>query len=213
MKKALKQHPRFAKFYINLSKLMEKSGVGTLREQVLEHARGNVLEVGCGNGMNFNHYDPAKVNTVTAIEPEQILLKQAIKNANLLTPSITVFQGQSEKLPFRNSCFDSVVFTLVLCSVLDPIKSLQEAKRVLKPGGKIVLLEHIKADSSLLLSAQKLANLVWPYFAGGCRLTRNTPSLVETSGFVNINKKLFSFLPTPLAVLTSPMVILTAQKP
>lgn len=191
---------------------MEASGLRELRQELLTYTTGSVLEVGCGNGMNFIYYAPDKVSKVIAVDPEKILIQEANKNAKKATVAVELVNAQSEKLPFKDECFDCVVFTLVLCSVKDPLKSINEACRVLKKGGTVVVLEHIISSSPKLKKAQELANFIWPHFAGGCQLTRNTPEIVNSTELSPIKSKLFSFKPSKLAILTSPMAMMVLKK-
>jgi ubiquinone/menaquinone biosynthesis C-methylase UbiE len=202
-----KAHPRFAKFYIKFSQYMEKSGFYKLRRGLIADIDGNILEIGCGNGMNFSHYK--KDVRIIAIEPEEILLTAARRNSNANTRLI---RSAAESLLFTSASFEVVVATLVLCSVTDQKAALAEIYRVLKPGGIFYLLEHVGSNSKLKL-AQNAADIFWPHLAGGCHLTRNTLEELKNAGFIVDQVESFKFLPSPVAVLVSPMIRGIAKKP
>ena len=135
------EHPLFARFYTRLSAFMEKD-IGKYRAALTRDLSGRVLEVGAGNGMNFAHYG-AGIDEVVALEPEPYLRERAREAAADAAPVITVVDGNATALDFEDHSFDTVIFCLVLCSIGDPGAALDEARRVLKPGGSVRFLSLI----------------------------------------------------------------------
>lgn len=177
------RHPLFARCYARLSSGMEKAGVGSIREQLLAGLSGSVLEAGAGNGLNFSHY-PAAVTGVLAVEPEPHLRGIAELAAAAAPVPIKVVDGTVERLPAEDGTFDAVVATLMLCSVRDMAVAIEEMHRVLRPGGKLIFMEHVRADSSGLRRVQRLADAtVWPLCFGNCHAARDPVAALTDGGF------------------------------
>lgn len=175
-------NPVFARLYSNLLvKGMDRQGVGELRDRLLADLAGTVVEVGAGDGANFAHY-PAAVEQVVAVEPDPYLRARAAARAG---ERITVLDGDAGNLPVEAASADAVVFCLVLCSVPDQRAALDEARRVLKPGGRLVVLEHVQApEEGLTRRVQRaLDATVWPHLFGGCHVGRDTAAAIEAAGF------------------------------
>ena len=170
------------------------------RVKLLSGLRGKVLEVGAGNGLNFAHY-PAEVELVTAVEPDPYLRKRATAAAESAGVRIEVADGTAESVPADDASFDAVVMSLVLCSVDQPA-ALREARRVLKPGGRLHFLEHVRAETAGLERVQRVVDsTVWPKLFGGCHTHRDTLKALEAEGFEVIQLERFRFpesgLPSP----------------
>ncbi len=153
-----------------------------LRARALEQASGTVLEIGAGTGLNFAHY-PKAVTKVTALEPSPGMLKRAEGRVAGAPVPVELKLGEAENLPFPDSSFDTVAATLVFCSVADPAKAVNEVKRVLKPGGKWLLLEHIRSAEPGMLRWQQRWNPLWSKIFLGCTLDRDIPALIRAAGF------------------------------
>ncbi|HKY32860.1 MAG TPA: methyltransferase domain-containing protein [Candidatus Polarisedimenticolia bacterium] len=167
------------------------------RRALLAQARGLVLEVGAGPGTNVGLFPPGVL--YVAMEPNvhsHLYLLEAHRRAGV-TPRL--LGGAGERLPFRSASCDTVVMTLVLCAVRDPAAVLSEARRVLKPGGRLLFLEHVAAPAaSRTRLAQAAAAPLWSLLAGGCRPDRDTPSRLAEAGFSRLEVEPFS-VPVPIA--------------
>lgn len=163
-----------------------------IRKQLTAKAKGEVLEIGAGTGLNFSHY-PAHIQHITALEPNEWLQKKASERAIHAHLPIDILQGKGEHLPFENDTFDTVVLTLVFCTIDDPITALKEIERVLKPGGKLLLFEHVRLQSPFLGWLQDKITPAWQRIADGCRLNRDTLHLIKARSFDIITIKSIMF--------------------
>jgi SAM-dependent methyltransferase len=153
------------------------------RTKVVPAAEGRVLELGIGMGLNLALYDPARVSSVTGVDPAAEL--RAVAEAAPRDPrlAVTVENGTAEALPFEAGSFDCVVCTFTLCSVHTPAAALAEARRVLKPGGRFLYCEHGLAPDADVAKWQRRIEPIWKRIAGGCHLTRPVTSAIEAAGF------------------------------
>lgn len=167
----------FANSYDFLMSPLEKRKFKEIREELLSLATGTVLEIGAGTGVNFPLYKyPDKV---VAIEPSQHMIEHAHSKRKQAQVPIDMVQASAEKLPFDSNQFDTVVATLVFCTISNPEKAIEEIKRVCKPGGKILLFEHVKMENRFLAGLQDLLNPAWKKMADGCNLNRDTLGLLK----------------------------------
>lgn len=154
----------------------EKSMLTRIRKNIIPKAFGNVLEIGYGTGVNFQYYNPALVKKISALDTQPSAVKL---NSEL---PIEFFKGQAENLPFEDETFDSVVETLVFCSVKNLDKAINEVLRILKPGGIFIFMDHVLPEEKNMAALFKATNTIWPKIAGGCNLTREPHKLIEASG-------------------------------
>jgi len=151
------------------------------RRQLVEDASGEVLEVGAGTGLNFRHY--RKATRVVALEPHKGMRVRAERRAKRADVTTEVIDGDGMALPFPNTSFDTVVCSLVLCTIPDPSRALAEARRVLRPGVELRIYEHVRAPGPKLARWQDRLELPWRWTHGGCHPNRDTASMVEGAGF------------------------------
>ncbi|MHC0038790.1 class I SAM-dependent methyltransferase [Pseudoneobacillus sp. C159] len=175
----------FANWYDFFMNPLEKRKIGSLRKKLLSKATGKVLEIGSGTGVNFPLYVNAE--SVVAIEPSLDMIKNSSSKINMVNVPITVINASAEQLPFANNSFDSVVATLVFCTIEDGQKAVNEIKRVGKPNGKILLIEHVKMDHRFLSGLQDLLTPFWKKICDGCCLNRETLKLL-TDNRLKISK-------------------------
>lgn len=205
-------HPIFARCYARTSGLMER-GLAEYRRTLLRDLSGRAIEVGAGNGMNFAYY-PSTVTQVIAVEPEPHLRRIAEQNAASATTPITVIDGLAAALPTEDNSCDAAVASLVLCSVPDPDLALAEMFRVVKPGGHLRFLEHVRSPRPLRQRVQKaLDATVFPFLAGGCHCGRDTTRAIERAGFVIQQVDRLSTADTGLPFPVSPQILGTATRP
>ncbi|WP_405654256.1 methyltransferase domain-containing protein [Streptomyces sp. NBC_00019] len=193
--------PVFARLYPHMSKAMEQAGMAEHRRTHLAGLTGEVIEIGAGDGANFTHYPPT-VTRVLAVEPEPHLRRLAEAAAQQAPVSIHVAAGSAERLSVPGKSFDAAVFSFVLCTVPDPNAALDEALRVLKPGGQLRFLEHIRADTSGLIRVQRLLDAtVWPLLVGGCHTGRDTQQAITRAGFIieHLDRFFFPEARTPVS--------------
>ncbi|MEO3861001.1 class I SAM-dependent methyltransferase [Acrocarpospora sp. B8E8] len=195
------RRPIFARMYPRMAAAMDEGGMTERRRALLVGLTGEVVEVGAGHGVNFAHY-PAEVARVVAVEPEPRLREQARAAAATAAGDVEVVPGLAERLPLADRSVDAVVFCMVLCSLLDVGAALAEARRVLKPGGQMRFLEHVRADTPGLARVQDVLDAtIWPRLVGGCRTGRDTVAAIEGAGFTvgNIEHFLFPQARTPFS--------------
>ena len=154
------------------------------RAKVVPRASGDILELGCGGGTNLQFYDWSQVRSLSGVDPSPELLGRAQDALLRSGRSANFASGIAEALPFESSSFDSVVTTFTLCSVQDPTAALSEVRRVLRPGGRLIFLEHGKAPEPAAANWQNRIEPVWKHIAGGCHLTRPVTGAISDAGFV-----------------------------
>lgn len=179
----------------------QKSFMNPLREEVVGQARGLVLEIGAGNGLNFAFYNPDTVERVEATEPSSTMLSYAHTRVATARVPINLTQTPVESLPFADESFDSVVVTLVFCSVGDPLRGLSEVRRVLKPDGILLMVEHVRAHNNIIAIIQTIVTPVTRLLLGNCHWNRDTARTVKQAGFKIEQKRDIAWLAMPFMVL------------
>ncbi|MEC2055079.1 class I SAM-dependent methyltransferase [Peribacillus psychrosaccharolyticus] len=179
----------FSKWYDFIMGPLEKGKFKTVRKDLLQRANGSVLEIGSGTGVNFPYYH--SVTKVTAIEPSQHMIERSRKRREMSVVPIQIIQDNAERLPFDDDTFDTVVATLVLCTIPNPEAALQEMKRVCKPEGKILMFEHVKMNNVVLANLQEYLTPLWKKVCDGCCLNRDTLQMINENGLQIVHKKTF----------------------
>jgi ubiquinone/menaquinone biosynthesis C-methylase UbiE len=152
------------------------------RERTIETARGLVLEVGVGSGLNLPLYDPA-VTRVVGLDPSPQLLRQASRRAADAVVPVSLLRASAEHVPFADAVFDTIVMTWTLCSIPNPIAALTEMRRVLRPGGRLIFVEHGLSPEIRTARWQHWLTPCWKRIGGGCHLDRKTDDLIRVAGF------------------------------
>ncbi|MCI2416930.1 class I SAM-dependent methyltransferase [Saccharopolyspora sp. K220] len=151
-------------------------------ERLLEGLRGQVIEVGSGNGVSFSHY-PFGVDEVLAVEPNALYRRRAVKAAAMSYVPIEVVPGHANSLPAPNASKDGAVISLLLCTVASPAEALAELHRVLRPGGELRFYEHVRADRPFPAWMQDTITPLWQRCFRGCHPNRDAVSAIEEAGF------------------------------
>ncbi len=172
----------FAAFYDRALKATEEGGLREMRAEVLAGARGEVIELGAGTGANLGLY-PEVIAGLTLVEPDPDMAKRLREKASTAAPEARIVSAPGERLPFEDDSFDTAVVTLVLCTVPDAPASIAELARIVKPGGKLLFVEHVRAEEPGLALWQDRLMRPWKFFADGCRCNRPTLATLEASAF------------------------------
>jgi len=153
------------------------------REKVVPLAKGNVLEIGIGSGLNVPYYNATKVKHLWGLDPSPEMWAIAGKNAREHHLDAEFIESGAESIPLDNNAVDTVVMTYTMCTIPEVHSAMDEIRRVLKPGGKLLFCEHGEAPDPAVIRWQKRINPVWKLLAGGCNLNRPIPHLLEEAGF------------------------------
>jgi len=199
----------FALTYNRLMARGEKAGLAEIRAKLLAQASGNTLEVGAGTGLNLEHY-PDTVSTLTATEPDASMLRRLERAASRAARPVTVLRAPAEDLPFEDASFDTVVATLVLCGVDDQPSAVREIRRVLRPGGRLLFVEHIRSDDAVLARRQDRINWL-NRIVVGCDCNRPTLHTLE-QGRLTVGELVHGELPKSPSFVR-PMIVGAAERP
>jgi ubiquinone/menaquinone biosynthesis C-methylase UbiE len=165
------------------------------RKRVGRAAIGRVLDLGIGTGLNLPFYGP-EVSSVVGVDPSAALLRMAADQVRGARMPVELVVGGGERLPLDDRSIDTVVTTWTLCSVGDPVATLREARRVLRPGGSLLFVEHGHAPDQGVARWQDLLTPTWRRVAGGCHLNRRVDEIVRTAGF-RLDGLRMGYLPGP----------------
>jgi ubiquinone/menaquinone biosynthesis C-methylase UbiE len=193
-------HPIFAAVYDRLTRSTERRFLGAHRAWLAARATGRVLDLGAGTGANFP-YLGAGVEIVAA-EPDPYMLERGRKRARTLGRTITFLPDAAESLSLGPASVDTVLATLVLCTVDDMARALAQIRRVLKPGGCLLFLEHVRLEHPLWGRVQDVVTPMWKTILAGCHPNRDTVSAIQRAGFAigELQRYAFGPLPGPLFV-------------
>jgi len=203
-------HPLFARFFDRFAGKDKGRGEDALRRELLAGLTGRVVEVGAGNGINFEHY-PDGVAELVAVEPEPYLRGQAEQTAETVALAIRVSGGTAGALPLESASVDAVVVAGVLCSVPDPAAALAEFRRVLRPGGELRFYEHVRSRRERFARYQDAIAGLWSRAMGGCEPNRETLAAIERAGFVIERCRGFGFPPDARGYPVAPRVLGVAR--
>jgi ubiquinone/menaquinone biosynthesis C-methylase UbiE len=173
----------FSAFYDRGFKASEEAGLRKMRAELLAGARGRVLEVGAGTGLNLELYPREGIESLTLTEPDPHMIAQLRKRVADVGCAADLIEAPAESLPFADDSFETVVVTLVLCTVPDQAAALREISRVLAPGGEFLFLEHVRSNHPDLAKWQDRLEKPWRFLADGCHCNRDTEAALRAAGF------------------------------
>jgi len=155
-----------------------------MRQSLLPKARGNVLEIGIGSGLNLPFYDHSSVTHIVGLEPSEQLRQHALKKINALNIPVEILPHGAENIPLESRSIDTIVTTFTLCSITEIQRALEEMRRVLKPDGELLFCEHGRAPEQQVQRWQDRINPYWKKMAGGCNVNRDIHTLILQAGFL-----------------------------
>jgi ubiquinone/menaquinone biosynthesis C-methylase UbiE len=173
----------FSALYDRAFEASEEAGLREMRRELLKGARGRVLELGAGTGLNLELYPREGLKSLTVTEPDPHMFKQLRQRGAEVCAGAELVQAGAEELPFEDNSFDTVVVTLVLCTVPDQPAALKEISRVLAPGGQLLFLEHVRAHHPDLAKWQDRLEKPWHFLGDGCHCNRDTVAAIGAAGF------------------------------
>lgn len=173
----------FSAFYDRAFEATEEAGLREMRRELLQRARGRVLELGSGTGLNLELYPHEGLDRLVLTEPDPHMAKQLRMRAKELCPGAELLEVGAEKLPFEDNSFDTIVVTLVLCTVPDQPAALKEISRVLDPAGQLLFLEHVRSPDPGLAKWQDRLEKPWRFLGDGCHCNRDTEAGLKAAGF------------------------------
>ena len=198
----------FAAGYDTVMAGTEKATFGAHRRELLRDVRGRVLEIGGGTGANLQYYGPG-VEELVVTEPEEPMARRLERKLDGLSFPVRVVRAPAEELPLEDGSFDFVVSTLVLCTVTDPHRALAEVRRLLKPGGKLVFMEHVRSDDPKLARWQDRLHGLQLRLGHGCNCNRPTLDNIASSGFSIVSVEHDTVKKAPPIV--RPLIVGTAE--
>lgn len=163
------------------------SGLAECRRHLIPRARGRVLELGPGTGANGRWYDPAQATSLELAGPEPHPSGKLLERCRMRGLPVSYRSADVQELPYADGSFDTVVATLLFCSVEDPARGLKELRRVLRPGGEYLFIEHVRPKDAPYGRIADLATPLWRRIAGGCRLNRETEAGIRAAGFTVVH--------------------------
>jgi ubiquinone/menaquinone biosynthesis C-methylase UbiE len=169
----------FAASYDRLLQGAEEGGLRKMRQELLAQASGRTIDLGAGTGVNLDLF-PEAITELVMAEPDPHMLKQ-LRAKTKGRGGVEVVQASAQELPFADDSFDTAVFTLVLCTVPNPALALSEAARVLRPGGRLLFIEHVRAAEASLARWQDRLEKPWRFIGDGCHCNRDTVATIEAS--------------------------------
>lgn len=194
-------HPIFAALYDLLQRRAEKKLFGSHRAYLAGGATGRVLDVGSGTGINFRYYPPDA--EIVGVEPDPYMLRRAQARAGRLGRRVRLLAECAEQLPFPDASFDAAVATLVFCTIENPDRALAELRRILRPGGQLRFLEHVRAETAGWSRFQDFITPLWKRIGAGCRPNRDTLRAIERAGFRIEELGRHAFGPYPVRPIVS----------
>ncbi|MCL1693000.1 MAG: class I SAM-dependent methyltransferase, partial [Actinomycetia bacterium] len=158
----------------------ERLGVREQRRRLMDGLTGRVVEIGAGTGLNVPLY-PTTADEVHALEPDQHMVERLIEKATDSPVPLFLYRGDAHNLPFSDGVFDAAIITFALCTIPEPVRALDEAHRVVRSGGMLRFLEHVRSPNVRTARWQDRINPIWGKVSGGCRLNQPTVDILEAT--------------------------------
>lgn len=173
-------HPLLARIYDTVLAPTERLGVRDQRRRLMEGLTGKIVEIGAGTGLNIPLY-PATADEIHALEPDQHMVERLMEKASDSPVPLYLYRGDAHDLPFSAGVFDAAIITFALCTIPEPIRALDEVHRVVRSGGTLRFLEHVRSPSARTARWQDRINPMWGKVSGGCRLNQPTVEILEAT--------------------------------
>ena len=173
-------HPLLAKIYDTALAPVERWGLRDQRRRLIDGLTGRIVEIGAGTGLNIPLY-PATANEIHALEPDSHMVERLMEKTGDSPVPLYLYRGDAHDLPFSDGVFDTAIITFALCTIPEPVRALDEAHRVVRPGGTLRFLEHIRSPNAHTARWQDRINPMWGKVSGGCRLNQPTVEILETT--------------------------------
>jgi len=170
--------PKFLNFACNTKPMRYQ------REKVVPLAKGNILEVGIGSGLNLPFYNISKVKKIWGLDPSEELNEMARKISSTSSMEVEFLLAGAEQIPLPDNSIDTVLITYTICTIPEIDFAMKEMKRVLRPDGEMIFCEHGKAPDENIVKWQNKINPYWNVIGGGCNINRDIPRLIESAGFL-----------------------------
>ena len=165
-----------------LDKACSVGPIDKQRAKIIPRAKGRILEIGIGSGLNLPHYVPSQVDSVIGVDPDDHIWRRSQMRREAAPFPVERIGLSGEDIPMATDSADTVVVTYSLCTIPDPVKALREMRRILKPGGEILFCEHGQAPDRNIANWQARIDPIWSKLAGGCQSGRDIPSLITEAG-------------------------------
>ncbi len=189
----------FAAIYERSLEATEEAGLRQMRRDLLSEAQGQTIELGAGTGANIDLY-PETVEELVLVEPDPHMVRRLRSKLSEAEKRVELVEAAAERLPFEDSSFDTAVFTLVLCTVPDPAGALAETARVLRPGGRMLFIEHVRSEDPGLARWQDRFEKPWRFLGDGCHCNRDTVAALEASS-LSLERVEHGYLPKAPRIL------------
>jgi ubiquinone/menaquinone biosynthesis C-methylase UbiE len=173
-------HPILARIYDTVLAPTERMGVRDQRRRMMDGVTGRVLEIAAGTGLNVPFY-PTTAEEVHAVEPDLHMLTRLERRVDESSVPLYLYQGDAQNLPFIDGAFDAAIIAFALCTIPDPPRALDEVHRVVRSGGVLRFLEHVRSPNARTARWQDRINPIWGKFAGGCRLNQSTVEILDAT--------------------------------